>query len=179
MNRDDQDSIWIKTEPSLDGQTYVVTIEASADRAVTLTPDSALRHAGAVMTAVARAEHDAAVYRQLGKLVPDQRAVGELIVDLRADRPELDHAATEPLRIQPGVNQKGKPFLVLFLDDKPVGQWDPADARHHALGVIEAVAAADLDAGYYRCLRNLVGIDENRARHAVADLINHRLEEEK
>lgn len=173
----DPDAVWIKTEPSLDGSTYVVTIEASEDRAVTLTPDRALRHASEVLSTVARAEYDAAVFAQmsaLGNLEPE--AVGQLILDLRRDRPNLDPEATQPLRLEPGVNASGKPFLALYLDDRQVGQWGPADARRHALGVIEAVHAADLDSGYYRALTGLVGLEEPRARNVIDDLIKHRVE---
>lgn len=166
--------VWIKTEPSLDGTTYTVTIEADADRAIVLTPDTALAYASAVLGAAARAEYDAAVYRQLCAFDLEVEAVAQMITDLRRDRPPLDTAATKPLALEPGVNAKGEPFLVVLVEEDRVGQWSVPAAREHALIVLEAVAVADLDAGYLQALRGLIGLDEDRARAVVGDLGNHR-----
>ena len=166
--------VWIKTEPSLDGSTYVVTVEVSEDRAILLTPETSPRYALTILQAIARAEYDAAVFKQLGAIIPDQRAVAELIVDLRKDRPDIDTSATKPLEIEPGVNSKGKPFLSVLIDGEKVGQWTMADARKHALVAMEAVVVADLDSGYYRALNGLVGLDEGRARNVVDDLQYYR-----
>ena len=164
------DAVWIKTEPTVDGSAYVVTIEASDDRAMVLTPDRALRYASAILAYVARAEYDAAVVRQLRNLVDDMTAVGQIVTDLRTDRPPISDDATAPLRFEGGVSAfTGKAFLHIAIDGK-VGQWEIPAAKEHALAVLEAVSAADLDSGYYRALRGMVGLDENRARQVIDDL---------
>jgi len=171
-------AVWIKTEPSVDGLTYTVTVEISEDRAIVLTPESAPRYAMTILEAVARAEYDAAVFKQMTGVAPDQQLAFQVVSDLRQDRPEIDTSATKPLEIVPGVNGKGLPFLSVFIDGKQVGQWGIADAREHALFALEAVTGADLDAGYYRALTGLVGLDEARARNVIGDLIRHRDEYE-
>lgn len=168
------DAVWVRTEPSLDGRTYVVTVEASEDLACTLSPQEATQYALAVLTAASRADYDASVARQMTKVVGSKDAVLQLVTDLRRDRPPLDDSATAPLTFEPGVNSKHQPFLLLKLNGEPVGQWDVEDARSHALAVMEAVVCADLDSAYYRALTSLVGIEEPRARNVVEDLARWR-----
>jgi hypothetical protein len=173
----EESMVWIKTEPSLDGSTYVVTVEVSADRAIILSPESAPRYAMTILAAVARAEYDAAVYRQMSAVMPDdKRAVGGLISDLRADRPDIDLSATAPLEIRPGVNKDAEPFLTVLIEDEPVGQWTIADANEHVLVALQVSAVADLDAGYYRVLTGIVGIEPDRARTIIDDLQHHRVD---
>lgn len=162
-------TVWIKTEPSVDGKTYVVSVAFSDDRSIVLTPDSSLRYASAVLAAAQRAEYDAAVFKQMRKLVDVEHAA-QLIIDLRRDRPLLDSSPLAPMRLEPGVNSEAKPFLAVFIDDQQVGQWDVPDAREHALGVLEAVTAAELDAGYFRALVGIINLDEARARHVIEDV---------
>lgn len=170
----DEQSVWIKTEPSVDGSTYIVTVEIDDDKAIRLDPHSAPNYALAILQAIARAEYDAAVFTQLGHLIPDVQTVMRLVVDLRKDRPEIDTSATKPLEIEPGVNSKAEPFLAVLIDGKKVGQWTMADAREHVLSALETTVVADLDAGYYRALTGLVGLDQGRARQVVSDLRKHR-----
>lgn len=40
--------------------------------------------------------------------------------------------------------------------------------------VLESVVVAELDSAYLRMLRSLVGLDEDRARTVVGDLVNFR-----
>lgn len=170
-NTEKKNTVWIKTEPTIDGSTYVVTIEASEDRSVILTPDRALRYASTILNHVARAEYDAAVARQLGNLIEDRKMLGQMVTDLRQDRPPISDDATTPLSFEGGVSAfTGKAFLHIAIDGKKIGQWDIPDAKAHALAVLEAVSAADLDSGYYRVLRSMVGLDENTARRVIGDL---------
>jgi hypothetical protein len=170
----EENMVWIKTEPSLDGSTYVVTVEVSADRAITLTPQSAPRYAMAILAAVSRAEYDAAVFAQMSPLINDLKAVGQLISDLRKDRPDIDISATAPLEIRPGVNKDAKPFLTVLIDGEPVGQWTIDDAYEHVRVALQVSAVADLDAGYYRVLTGIVGIEPAKARSIIEDLQHHR-----
>lgn len=172
------DNVWVKTEPSVDGTTYTVTIEASPDVAVVLDHDRAARYAWGVLDAAHRADYDAAVLRQMrDKLGVDLRTIAQLVTDMRADRPPLDDAGTYPLRLEPGVAADGgHGFLRLSIGDdrEPVGQWTTEDARQHALHVMESVKVADLDAGYRRALVGIVGVSDSTAQQAVGDLANFR-----
>lgn len=47
---------------------------------------------------------------------------------------------------QSGVNQKGEPFVQLLVDEKVVGQFNPAECRDHARTITEAAEAAEQDA---------------------------------
>lgn len=169
----DEQMIWVRTEPSVDGTTYVASVEFSGDRAIVLTPERATAYTRAVLDAAGRAEYDSAVFDQMKSKV-EVDAVAQVILDLRKDRPPLDVEATAPLRLDPGVNSKGKPFLGLFVDDKQIGQWDVDDARQHAMHVMEAPLAADLDAAYRRVLMGMVGLDRAVAENVVDDLGKHR-----
>jgi hypothetical protein len=169
------DAVWVKTEPTVDGSAYVVTIEASDDVAVTLDPDRALRYAWGVLDAAHRAAYDAAVFKQLTKLGIEVPAAAMVVDQLRSDRPPLDAEATKPLGFDPGVSQSTEEaFLAILIGGERVGQWNVEDARGHALAVLESVAVADLDGGYYRALIGSVGLDENRARQVVEDVGSHR-----
>jgi hypothetical protein len=173
---EEESRVWLKTEPSPDGSTYMVTVEIDEDRAIPLTPESAPQYAMTILQAVARAEYDAAVFQQLHSLVPDMEAVAQIILDLRKDRADIDTTPTKPLEIEGGVNQKGEPFLYVRIDGEIVGQWDVSAAKKHVLAALEMCAVADLDAGYYRALVGLVGLDEGRARNVVDDLQHHRVD---
>lgn len=169
--------VWIKTDLALDDSGYVVTLEASDDVAVTLTPDRALKHAQGILAAAHRAAYDAAVGRQMTErfgLAMEQAM--ELVAMLRADRPPLDIADTAPLYLEPGVNKDLKPFLTLYINGEAVGQWDVDQAEQHAIWVLSMVGAADLDSAYHRMLVGQLEIDESQARQAIGDLANFREE---
>jgi hypothetical protein len=130
-----------------------------------------------VLEAAHRAAYDAAVFQQITKkLRLDQQTAGQLVVDLRADRPSLSGESTAPISFDPGVAARDhSPFLAISIRGERVGQWTVEDARQHALRVLETIIVADLDAGYFRALTGAVGIDASRARQAVADIANHRV----
>ena len=97
-----------------------------------------------------------------------------MVTDLRADRPPLDAAATDPLTFTPGVSlARRHPSLALHRHGEQIGQWEVGDARGHALHVLEAVAVADLDAAYRRALVGMVDLDEATAVVVVDDLRHH------
>jgi hypothetical protein len=168
------DAVWVKTEPTVDGSAYVVTLEASDDVAVTLDPERALRYAWGVLDAAHRAAYDAAIVKQLTAIGVEVQAAAVVVNDVRVDRPPLDSASTEPMDFEPGVAAGGEPFLVVLINGERVGQWTVQDARGHALAILESVVVADLDGGYYRALIGGVGLDENRARQVVQDVGEHR-----
>jgi hypothetical protein len=168
--------VWIASDPSPDGSTYLVTVEFSDDRSIPLTPQTAPRYAMTILEAMARAEDDAAVVAQMSEAVQDRDAVVAMIRDIDQDRPSIDYSPTEPLILVPGVDGKGEPFLHVQIDGKLVGQWTMEGARDHACAALQMTAVADLDAGYYRALIGLIGLEPARARGVVHDLANYRQE---
>lgn len=164
-------TVWVRTQPSASGRAYVVTIDLTDDHSTTLKPTEAAEYARYVLAAAMRAAHDAAVFAQLDQRGLSRDLIIETIRSLRDDRPPL-RTATPVLKLDPGINAAGEPFLHLTLPTGTVlGQWNVDDARHHAHAVLEAVHAADLDAAYYRHLVGAARVDEATARAAVGDLL--------
>lgn len=164
--------IWVRSDIAADG-TYVVAMETDQDTSFVMDRDTAVAHVFAVVDVAQRAAYDAAVIAQLTKTGVDLDAAVELVAGIRADRPPV--VIPGPLELVPGVSQKTRePFLTVQVNGKPVGQWTVEDAEQHATYVLGAVAVADLDSGYYRALRGMLQLDEQRARNVVDDLANHR-----
>lgn len=168
----DHPGLWIRTEPTIDGAGYIVVVEADADHAFTLNPRAALQYAAAVTAAASRAEYDAAISAQLTAAGGTRKDVAATILDIREDRPDL--VFPPELTFVPGVNPAGKAFIRIDIAGKAAGQVSPAAARSHALGILEALQVAQLDATYLEHLTTKVRLDERSARHVVAELINHR-----
>jgi hypothetical protein len=180
--QEEETSVWIRTQPSEDGSTYVVTLEATQDIAVVLTPTKAYQHAAGLMAVVARAEYFCAVMRQMTeRLGLDESDASQTILALQADMPLIEPGLTEPLSFV-GVIGKTRstgqfvPYLNVSIGDEELGTWDLESARSHALAVLEIVEGANLDAAYYRIMRGSVGVEEGHARQAVYDLSNFRAE---
>lgn len=163
------DGFWICTEPTIDGKTYVVTLSMSEDLAFTLTPIRASAYATALLAAVADAEYDHAIFRQITEKVGMAEELAfQLVRDVRNERPQREAAG---LKFIPGVSaRKRHPFVQVTSNNQEVGQFDTDSARRHALHVLEAVPAADLDAAYLKVLRATIGLDENRARQIVENV---------
>ncbi|MGH3548888.1 MAG: hypothetical protein ACRDQU_12420 [Pseudonocardiaceae bacterium] len=168
---DDKGQLWVRSEVMPDG-TYGVGLNVGADRAWAFDREAAVAYAVACFARATEAEHDAAVFGLLttSMKVPEH-AAAKLVCDLRADRPD-DHKATDPLRFTVAIGRRG-PFLKMELDGTQVGELTPADLRDHAVGVLNVLAAADLDANLQRVLVGVVGIDDNRARQFVGSLQEH------
>lgn len=170
--------VWVRTV--VDGKRYVVLLEASEGTTRKLTPQMALGYAGALYAAVARAQHMAAIMRQMTeKLGLSREDARETVLALHDDLPPIGRSATMPMFFHPAVGiEDGKtvPVVVtgLVKENKARGYWTIEQAKEHALAVLDAVEAANLDSAYYQMLRGKVDLDENRARHAVADLANYR-----
>lgn len=151
--------------------TYRVTLEAGPDVAIGLGPHEVLRFASTLLSARARAIHDAAVAHQFHVVlnVPLED-VSRILFELRKDRPPLKAKDTRPLTFEPGVNKELQPFITILLNGAPLGQWDMEDVMRNALGLLEAVAYADLDSAYLRHLVANLGIEKPRALAVVEDL---------
>jgi hypothetical protein len=156
-----------------DGRTYVVTVQLDGDTARTLDRDQGHAWVSTVLAVAARAEHDSLVVRQFTEMGMSLHDAAHCVADLREDRPPLDTSATAPMRLEPGVNTSGAPFIGVFINGTQCGQWTCADARSHAIGILEVLTAVDLDAAYHRYLVGTIGVDADLARstvHALADL---------
>lgn len=172
-----ENEVWIFTEPTIDDSGYMVTINAGKDKATTLDPDAALRYAQHLLWVCSRAEYDSLVAKQLYEAIkgnpmegePPERSAIYMVNELRKDRPDLDDSVTFPLTFSAGVNRRWEPFIKVDVEGQEQGQWDLPAARRHALGVLEAVHVADLDAGYKRLLTGVIGIEPGRA----ANMIDH------
>lgn len=172
---EEQTHVWIRTEQRQEDKPgYVVTLEVTEDDAVTLTPTRVMAYAMNVLTAVQRAEYDAAVLRQMLEVVDGKRELaGQIVIDLRKERAEP--VANTPLSFVPGVSQRdGRGFLTLLHRGKPIGQWELDAAREHAMMALEAVIAADLDSDYFKVLTSTVGIDPAKASVIVQEVGKHR-----
>jgi hypothetical protein len=176
VGEDDDNAVWVNSEPSIDGGTYTVTVQYTSDRARTLTRDEGFRYVSTVLDAVNRAQYDAAVLRQFTRVLDaDLSMAAEVVKSLRKDRPPLNEEDIAPLRLIPGVSaHTGDAFLEVHVEDKRLGQWDAKDALEHITYVLEAFPVADLDAAYYRVLVGVYGVDPDRARGMVGDLVNWR-----
>lgn len=153
------------------GAPYVVRFTFGG-MAWTLTTEQAVTHAAAVMAAAHRADHDAAVVRQMLAVGLAESEVGELVRELRGDRRPLE---LDPLDLRLGVSNDGqlRPFLQVVLAGDPVGQWDVADALTHAGIVLGMAETVRLDSALSDLLV-LNGLDPAKATAAVADLKQFR-----
>ena len=70
---------------------------------------------------------------------------------------------------QSGVNPQGEPFVQLLLDDRPIAQFTPEEARDHAKNILEATEACEQDAFLFAFFQKEVGLDVNRAMHVIVD----------
>lgn len=175
---DQEPTVWVTTDLDQNGKGYRVSIAASDDVAKTLTPDVALKHAYAVLQVAQQAAYDAAVMKQLTHLGVEHGDAARLIADMREDRPAANPKHLAPLELTPGVSAfTGEPFIHVGVQGEKVGQWDFKDAQHHALAVLGAVAAADLDSAYLRMLSTM---DLGDKRFAVVnDVGNFRTDAER
>lgn len=153
--------LWVASEQTLDGP-YVVSF-CHGVHAWVRTPSECLAYASAVVAAAHRADHDAAVVRQMISVGVTPDEAGHLMLELRADRPPL--AGLAPLDLQLGVSGDGEyhPFLIVVVHGEVVGQWTVGDALDHAGVVLGMVATADLD-NAYRALLLSTGLDSAGAR---------------
>lgn len=163
------DGLWVVSDRAPDG-TYVVTVSVDADLAVTLNREQAVAYCLAVVDVAGRAEYDSAILRQMENVGVSLDAAVQVVTDLRQDRPGLD-AVFGPFRFEPVVsNRTGEPVVAIHGPRAQAAQIAAGDAKLHAVHVLEALAVADLDAGYLRLLRSLIGLDDARARQVVDDL---------
>jgi hypothetical protein len=166
----DPEGLWIATQPATNG-TYAAALEIGQDLSVPLTRDGSVRYALAVLDAAQRAEYDAAIAAQYADGIgADEIQTISTLATLRKIRQPLDHDATAPLTFVPGVDTAREPFIAIHLDGRQIGQFTPADAVEHATYILQGPVAAALDAAYHRWLREVLDLDDTKARAMVGDL---------
>jgi hypothetical protein len=169
------DGLWVHTMPMLDQRGYTVELTWKQDTAWTLTPDQAVAYALTCFDVAQRTEYDAAVFKLLRTLKLDPKSAAEFLHhELRQDRPPVADLHTAPLRFVPGVTIAGKGFVDVHHKGEADGQLSPTQLRGHALVVMEAPMAADLDAGLLRALTGAVGLPLPQAQAVVEDVGRHR-----
>lgn len=163
-----RDQISVASEVLPDGRYGIVLSYGKTVR--WLSREDVTLHCQVVVEAAVRAQHDAAVFKQLHHRVGlPLEEVGLMVQQVRDARPPLDAQAIQPLGLEPGVTVEGKPFLAIRVGGRKVGQWTPGDARDHALGCLELAAAVDLDNRYRDVLVEQVGVGD-RAYQMVSEL---------
>jgi len=70
---------------------------------------------------------------------------------------------------QSGVNKHGEPFIQLLMDDEPICQLTPEEARDHAKNILEATEASEQDAFMLEFMQKKVGLDVARAMQVIID----------
>lgn len=167
-----EEGLWARSWALPYGKGYGIRINVG-ETSWTMGRDAALAYAAAFVAAATAAEHDTAVFRMMTDRMGLDPAVVVAVIgrDIRPDRP-TNADATRPVVLAPAVGQKG-PFVKLLLNEEQVGELTPADAREHALAVLDALAAGDLDSALRRVLVGPVGIDEARASAVIASLADY------
>ena len=85
---DETEGLWVRSEVLPDGS-YAVGLSVGGDRAWTLTRDAAVAYAVACFARATQAEHDAAVFSLLVKIVLSKQVAAAMIMkEIRPDRPE-------------------------------------------------------------------------------------------
>lgn len=169
--------LWVRSDVLPLGG-YGVSINVGDDRAWTLPPEKAIRHAVTCVRRAVEAEHDTATLSLLTATgISDEDAQRLLTGDLWPDR-VVEHADTEPVRFHSGVARRRSTgeFVAtvrMELDGATAGELTTADLREHALGVLQVVAVVDLDTALMRCLVGRIGTEEHRARTIVDALQDH------
>jgi hypothetical protein len=171
------DAIWVISDLASDEQTYIPVVHYGKDVAFPLIGDKAIAYATTVFRAAETAEYDEAVFRQLLKILGEDKIhlLASLMIELRASRQPLDNETTAPFAFEPfvsGITRKGGVYLSLH--GERLAQWSVADAREHAGFVMQIHCGVDLDAGYCKLLTGSVGLDIATARRVVQDLLSNR-----
>lgn len=78
---------------------------------------------------------------------------------------------------QSGVNKDGEPFVQLIRGTAVVAQMSPAQARDHALAILEAAEASEQDAFLVHWTKTVVGGSPQAAAGLLKDFRNWRREQ--
>lgn len=172
---DELSGVWSNSEVDPVTGRYGLSLSYEGDVAWSFTPDEGWAYVRMLTTVLARATHDAAVFKQLVATGAKREHAGAIVaLDLRPDRRPVDQVG--PIRFEAGATIEGKPFITLSLpgDEKPRSQWEVEDVRHHLLGVMEAIETAELDDRLRHVLTHTIDLDDGKARAFVHLLRDYR-----
>lgn len=148
---------------------YVCAISLGGKRVLTLNREQAAAYVTEVTWAVTCAEYDAAVRAQLTAAKMDRTTTAMVVHNIRGNRRPILASATAPLELNPIVSSRThQPIMQARLGGKR-WQWDMDTTRQHARHVLEVSLGADMDAQYFRFLRDC-NLEEDIARHYVTGL---------
>lgn len=166
-------TVWVGSDVAADG-TYIPTVHFNDDISFALNGSAdRLDYAGALLTACASAEHDAAVLKQLtASMQIPQREAMKYVIRLRGRRAARSWTAG-PFRLSPGISMRAEPFVSVELSGE-TWQWATDQAREHAQQVLEVGAIVDYDANYRDFLIEEFELDPDTAMKAVALLRKYR-----
>lgn len=176
-----QRSVWVETNFPGD-RTSAVTIKVDGREVRTFSQTEAHAYAQAVLAYAQRAEYIAAMFRQLTEeLGVAHVETREIVQGILMGVPTIPESRTAPLVIKLAVGTHvvravpGPPegILLIELDGVRLGRWEVAQARDHALQVLEAAEATDLDTAYLRFLTTME-LGPGEAHHMVAGMAGFR-----
>lgn len=169
-------TVQLCARPSPAGDQYLLTITIGDDWAAQLAGPDATGYAMALIAAATEAEHDAALcslFRTRG--IPDDVLASALGAtrDHRSQRPS-HLGPLHGIRYAPVVGATtGDPYIHAFADGGPHWQWTPDQAREHAHGALDVLAAAACDDALLSVLTGECDLPVHTARHVIHDLSNH------
>lgn len=70
---------------------------------------------------------------------------------------------------QSGVNKNGEPFVQLLLDEEPISQFTPEEARNFGQLFMETAEAAEQDAFMVDFMQKRVGVDFELVMQVIVD----------
>lgn len=162
---------------------YHCTVHVGDDFAFGVDRERAIAYAAQVLAVTEQADHDTAVMRLLHEKLemPLEEVAAFVNRDLRPDRPPTNHEATWPLELYAGVGMDprngklgGHVVLAKKGEQRELGRFEIGGIRMHALSVLQATFAADMDGALYRQLKGLFELEPNRVRGVIEDLANYR-----
>lgn len=166
----DEDTLFVRTTPTLDGTDYIAVLELGDDHSVELSDELSQRLARHIEEACVRAEFDSKVFRQMSTIIElSPRQCAETILELREKRPFMDVDGL-PFIMVPNVTQDGRPFLLLQIDHEAIGQIELSEAYQLASHISSACSWARRDQEYYLYLTTTIGTEESIARNAIHGL---------
>lgn len=176
---EDDTGVWVTSDQNPDGTGYHTVLHVGDDYSRHLDTPAAHLHVRKVMEACAGAEFIAAAAAQLiTDLEVDDMDAYRTVSDLREYYGKFSYAASG-LTLAPGLWGGGQPFLHVVGPEGKWWRWRCSDAKLHALGVLETLAASGWDTAYRRYLTEKGMLDTHGAAVLVDGLGPHRRDEDR
>jgi hypothetical protein len=180
---DKDGGVSVVTDFDMITSSYHCTVHVGNDFAFGIDRDRVIPYASQVLAVTEQADHDTAVMRLLHEKLgmPLEEVATFVSRDLRPDRPPTNHEATWPLELYAGVGMdprtgklSGHVVLSKKGEQRELGRFPIPGIRYHALTVLQATYAADMDGALYRQLKGSMELEPNTVRGVIEDLANYR-----